>query len=46
MNAATLASQFSIAGALDFVDTENGLAKAVVSCGGMTGELLDRKSVV
>ena len=39
MNAATLASQFSIAGALDFVDTENGLAKAVVSCGGMTGEL-------
>jgi glucose-6-phosphate 1-epimerase len=39
MNAAELASQFRIAGVLDFADTETDLTKAVVSRGGMSGEL-------
>jgi glucose-6-phosphate 1-epimerase len=39
MNAAELQSRFGLAGALDFVATEQGLVKAVVSHGGMSGEL-------
>jgi glucose-6-phosphate 1-epimerase len=39
MEAAALASQFRIAGVLDFVEAGDGLVKAVVSRGGITGEL-------
>jgi glucose-6-phosphate 1-epimerase len=39
MRAAELASQYRIANVVEFVDTENGLVKAVVSLGGMTGEI-------
>lgn len=40
MNAAALASRFRIAGALDFAETAGGPVKAVVSRGGLTGELV------
>lgn len=40
MNAAALASQFRVTGMLDFAETEHGLVKAVVSHGGMKGELV------
>jgi glucose-6-phosphate 1-epimerase len=39
MNAAELASQFRIAGIVEFAESDEGLAKAVVSRAGMTGEL-------
>jgi len=39
INAAELASRFRVAG-VDFVDTEHGLAKVVVSQAGMTAELV------
>jgi glucose-6-phosphate 1-epimerase len=39
MNAAELTSRFSIAGVVDFAETEHGLVKATVSRAGMTGEL-------
>jgi glucose-6-phosphate 1-epimerase len=39
MNAAELASQFRIAGVVEFAENEQGLAKAIVSRRGMTGEL-------
>ena len=39
MNAAELASQFRIAGVVEFGETEHGLAKAQISLGGVTGEL-------
>src|ERR1700733_10124039 len=39
MNAAELASQFRIAGVVEFGETEHGLARAQIALGGMTGEL-------
>lgn len=39
MPAAELAAKFRITGVLDFADSPGGLTKAVVSLGGMTGEL-------
>ena len=46
MNAAELASQFRIAGVVEFADTEHGLAKAQISLGGMTGELFPQGAQV
>lgn len=40
MNAAELASKFRIAGVVEFAETGEGLVKAAVSRGGMTGELV------
>src|SRR5580704_7583306 len=39
MNASDLASAYRIAGVVEFAETEHGLVKAVVSRGGMTGEV-------
>ena len=39
MNAAELASRFRIAGTVEFAETADGLVKALVSRGGMTGEV-------
>ena len=39
MSAAELSSKFRIAGAVEFAETGHGLVKAMVSRGGMTGEL-------
>jgi glucose-6-phosphate 1-epimerase len=39
MRAEQLTAEFGIAGVIDFIETENGLAKAAISLGGMTGEL-------
>jgi len=39
MRAERLTAEFGIAGVIDFVETEHGLVKAVISLGGMTGEL-------
>ena len=39
MNAAELASQFRIAGVVEFAETEHGLVKAHISLAGTTGEL-------
>ena len=39
MHAKKLSAKFGIAGVLDFIETEHGLAKAVISLGGMAGEL-------
>jgi glucose-6-phosphate 1-epimerase len=39
MQAETLTAEFGIAGILDFVETEHGLAKAVITLDGMEGEL-------
>jgi glucose-6-phosphate 1-epimerase len=39
MQAETLTAEFGIAGILDFVETEHGLVKAVISLDGMAGEL-------
>ena len=39
MQAETLTAEFGIAGILDFVETEDGLVKAVISLDGMAGEL-------
>ena len=39
MTAAALASKFRVAGTIELAETEQGLLKAVVSHGGMTGEL-------
>ncbi|HEY1796568.1 MAG TPA: D-hexose-6-phosphate mutarotase [Stellaceae bacterium] len=39
MAATALAAQFRIAGVLEFAETENGLAKALISIAGATGEL-------
>jgi len=39
MRAAELASEFRIAGVVEFAETEHGLVKAQLSLGGMTGEL-------
>jgi glucose-6-phosphate 1-epimerase len=39
MNTAELNSRFRIAGVVEFVETEHGLVKAVVSQSGMTGEM-------
>ena len=39
MRAEELTAQFGIAGILDFEETEDGLAKAVISLDGMAGEL-------
>src|SRR5215831_8537896 len=39
MRAEELTAEFGIAGALDFIETEHGLVKAVVVLDGMTGEL-------
>jgi glucose-6-phosphate 1-epimerase len=38
-NIAELAGKFAIAGGVEFAETEHGLVKAIVSHGGMTGEL-------
>ncbi|HTW51006.1 MAG TPA: hypothetical protein VME45_03820, partial [Stellaceae bacterium] len=40
MNAAELASRFNIAGIVEFAESGEGVAKAIVSRGGMTGELV------
>src|SRR5580693_8605438 len=39
MQAAELTAEFGIAGILDFVETEHGLVKAVISFDGVAGEL-------
>ncbi len=39
MRAEELTAEFRIAGVVDFTETEHGLVKAVISLGGMTGEL-------
>ena len=39
MRAEELTAEFGIAGILDFVETEHGLVKAVISLDGVTGEL-------
>lgn len=39
MQAETLTAEFGIAGILDFVETEHGLVKAVITLDGMEGEL-------
>lgn len=39
MNATALANRFRIAGTLDFIETKDGLVKAVISRGGAAGEL-------
>ena len=39
MRAEELTAQFGIAGILDFEETEDGLAKAMISLDGMVGEL-------
>lgn len=39
MRAEQLTAEFGIAGVIDFIETEHGLVKAVISVGGMTGEL-------
>jgi glucose-6-phosphate 1-epimerase len=39
MRAEQLATEFGIAGVIDFNETEHGLVRAVISLGGMTGEL-------
>jgi glucose-6-phosphate 1-epimerase len=39
MSVADLASKFGVPGVVDFAESEHGLIKAVVSQGGMTGEL-------
>jgi glucose-6-phosphate 1-epimerase len=39
MRAEELTAEFGIAGVLDFVETEHGLAKAAISLDGVTGEL-------
>jgi glucose-6-phosphate 1-epimerase len=39
MDAVELGSRFRIAGAVEFAETEHGLVRAIVSQGGMTGEL-------
>jgi glucose-6-phosphate 1-epimerase len=39
MRAEQLTTEFGIAGVIDFIETEHGLAKAVISLGGMIGEL-------
>jgi glucose-6-phosphate 1-epimerase len=40
MSVADLTSKFGIPGVVDFAESEHGLVKAVVSQGGMTGELV------
>ena len=39
MRAEKFTAEFGIAGTLDFVETEHGLVKAVISLDGITGEL-------
>src|SRR5215831_4610209 len=39
MRAEEFTAEFGIAGTLDFVETEHGLVKAVISLDGITGEL-------
>ncbi len=39
MRAEQLTAEFGIAGVIDFIETEHGLAKAAISLGGTTGEL-------
>jgi hypothetical protein len=39
MRAEELATEFGIAGVLDFLDTQRGLIKAAISLDGLVGEL-------
>ncbi len=44
MQAETLTAEFGIAGILDFVKTEHGLVKAVISLDSMGGRALSARS--